>query len=94
VGLLGVPWFVTGGYSRMHLDVPLFLVRSAADQQRFAPSFDVWIARLQAETASDARSAERCWRDDGGTVCLFRRDGGCTPAPGYSLNAVLEARGQ
>jgi hypothetical protein len=94
VALVGIPWFQSGGYSRLHLDVPLFLVRSAPEHRNLAPAFDAWIAPKELARMFAPDVAQRCWTDGAATACLYRRPGGCARVEGYSVNDVIAQRGQ
>jgi hypothetical protein len=90
VGLLGVPWYVTGGYTWLHRAIPIVELRTADEQDPNPSSVNALVGpeHLPARFGSFERRA--CWTG----VCAYARAGGCTPTAGYSLNDVIMARGE
>ena len=77
-------WAVdSGGYFYLHHDVPLFMLANQfpSDVRNFnyigSNGFDV--------KQYPDYSLQGCWSG----YCVYRRPGGCTPMPGYSINELL-----
>jgi GPI mannosyltransferase 3 len=90
LGLLGMHWAWTGGYTYLHQPVPMFPIRSGAELTRLLPHFNVAVGPEHHGEAVGPLLRARCW--DG--VCLYRREGECSPKPGYHINQHLAARGE
>ena len=90
VGLVGVPWYVTGGYAWLHRDVPIFEIRRTADIPARAEAVNALLVRDGTQEKIGAFARGECWQG----ACAYVREGGCTPVAGYSLNAVLVGRGE
>jgi len=90
VGLYGIPWFTTGGYTHLHQAVPISLV--PPDESPFgeeSQSFNVLVAN--DVVASPSASFQLVGCSDG--ACLYRRQGSCTPRQGLEINEVLRRTG-
>jgi hypothetical protein len=90
VGLLGVPWSWTGGYTYLHRDLPMVQLELPGDPERLSPHFNFLLASDRASSIPAGFERQWCWRGS----CLFKRTGDCTPLPGYHINQVLQQRGQ
>lgn len=92
IGLLGVRWSHTAGYTYLHRDLPLYLL-----DDYFAPgarpeSFNVVLTkREQAPPATWGFRPWRCFSNSGEAICLHRRAGACTipDNPEVRLDAAL-----
>ena len=90
VALLGLGWAFSGGYTVLHHDVPLIEARGSERIPAVEPHANYLVSRRVDAPRLGAYARERCW----GPICLYRRPGGCEPAPGYDLNATLVERGE
>lgn len=89
VGLSGVSWLFTGGYTHLHRDVPIIIPVYADELLSFAYNYVL----ANPGTFADADFAPlRCW--DGENFCVYRRDGPCQQARGMEANEVLMFLGE
>jgi hypothetical protein len=90
VALLRLGFAFSGGYTHLHHDVPLFEIWRVQDVASWQPHANFLLARGVDAPRLEEYQREQCW----GTLCLYRRPGGCEPRPGYDLNRELAARDQ
>jgi len=102
VALLGAEWYMSGGYSSLHRNVPLHLLYLDAPDDWDTEAFDVWIApagwleRTPVAAAVGFEPREcRVQRAQGfERLCYWSRHrGGCRRQPATEAQRVLEARG-
>jgi phosphatidylinositol glycan class B len=88
VGLLGISWFRSGGYTHLHRNVPILLISNASDEKKLAPSLNAVVTNYPLR---DPRFAQvSCWKG----TCVYRRSGSCQPpSPGYDINDVIRRGG-
>lgn len=84
VGLLGVPWVYTGGYSWLHRNVPVIIPLYQGESLSFA--YNYALANPDAHTEDEYVQLE-CGRMN--RVCVYRREGACEEARGMGINEVL-----
>lgn len=90
VGLLGVPWFLTGGYAWLQRDVPIVELRSLDELTRQASHVDALLVAEGLPARIGAYEQLACWPG----ACAYGRPGGCASLGDYSLNRVLAERGE
>ncbi|MGA3373342.1 MAG: hypothetical protein ABSC48_16425 [Terracidiphilus sp.] len=71
----GVNWAKTGGYSRLHRNVPMILAPESASLAREAPAFNALIAPAATSPVPAGFSQSGCWNG----MCLYQRAGACQP---------------
>ncbi|MGH6976278.1 MAG: hypothetical protein ACREED_04555 [Stellaceae bacterium] len=76
VDLYGVPWFLSGGYSLIHQNAPLYWIADAAGFTAHHDAFNTVIAS-RALPANTGFTSVRCMHD----VCVAQRPGPCAPLP-------------
>ena len=76
VELYGVPWFLSGGYSLIHQNAPLYWIADAAGFTAHHDAFNTVITS-RALPANSGFTAVRCLHD----VCVAQRPGPCAPLP-------------
>jgi len=89
VGLYGVPWFTTGGYSYLHQSVPIILVPGFEQLDKGASTFNAVVAREDWPIPRSEFVRSQCWNG----VCLYQRTGSCTHPDKYEINRVLRETG-
>jgi GPI mannosyltransferase 3 len=89
IGLENIPWYLSGGYSYLHQDVPIFLVDQQRSQADYRPFFNTIVTKPNTVVSSEWRLLA-CFDD----TCVYMRSGPCKALPGYNINQVLENRGQ
>lgn len=90
VGLENRRWNLTGGYTWLHRNVPIFEIRSNEAFAQRAPSFNALVVRVHGPAAVGSYVREACWDE----ACVYVRPGGCAPAPDYDINERLRAVGE
>lgn len=91
VGLLALPWSLTGGYSHLHREVPILLVNRRAPLERQMLNFNALVSSGESDNLPMGFQREGCWNG----VCLFRRPGPClTSPPVNEVNEMLRAQDQ
>lgn len=86
VGLAGVGWGDTGGYTYLHRDIPLFPFPNQELLWHHLPHFNGLLMQPGKPERIGPFVQQTCWED----ACIYRRPGGCEPLPGWDVNAVLE----
>jgi len=86
VGLYGVPWFYTGGYTHLHRNVPIIPVSNPLELDAHVPNFNRLVAPARLADLPPAFSIDSCWNG----ICLYRRSGSCASShPQDEINAFL-----
>lgn len=106
VGLWGVAWPETGGYTYLHHNVPIYLstrfmpwfayhpdpmavfVGRWASLHDASPAFNYIVAGYELPAGSGYEQVQ-CWPG----TCIFKRPGGCTALPHYTVSEVVRAAG-
>jgi GPI mannosyltransferase 3 len=91
LGLYKVSWFLSGGYSHLHRNVPIVLLRGDAELEDQAPGFN---ALLTDGTFTDQKMGFKSAGCSNG-ICLYRRAGSCIASSQYNeVNKVLRETGK
>jgi len=89
VGLVGVNWWNTAGYTRLHRNVSMIIPQS--DVAASFPAYNYALASPQELPVPWPYSKVRCFSDN---VCIYHRDGPCENVSDLEVNEVLKRRGQ
>ena len=90
-------WAITGGYYRLHRDVPIYPGRDAADLAARSPRFNYMFVPAPVGDRVTGFTRVRCWSGttaaggEGVPWCAYHRPGTCEPDPAATVNAVLPA---
>jgi hypothetical protein len=90
VGLAGIGWGDTGGYTYLHRRVPVFPFPNQDVLWKMLPHFNAMIAQPSIPEKIGPFERQRCWED----ACIYVRDGACVQLLNWEVNAVLERAGQ
>ena len=91
VGLYGVLWENSGGYTYLHQPVPLFPIESQPVLEELAPGFNYLIAESSPLPVSMAEyKRQQCWDH----TCLYERAGACQQFPSREINGWLRSRNE
>ncbi len=91
VGLLVLPWTLSGGYTHLHRDVPILLVNRNAPLVGQMLNFNALVSLGPRDNLPMGFELEGCWNG----VCLYRRPGPClTSPPVYEVNKMLRGNDQ
>jgi hypothetical protein len=100
LGLLGIAWQDTSGYTRLNLSVPItqmtlidFVAHAHSVNWLLASRYLISTATMKALlNRNDVPnfSILRCWGD----ACVMHREGSCTPMHGWDLNTQLIDRNE
>jgi hypothetical protein len=96
LGLLGVHWSGTRGYTGLHRPVPITEFVSSADFSDHASSVNWLLVNTDLTSTPEIKALlerddipkfaiARCWRQ----VCVLHREGACTPMSGWDINTEL-----
>jgi hypothetical protein len=80
-------WSLSGGYSYLHRNVPLYPLRYETDVA--PPTAYNYIVGPSTPQGFPGYSVRECAED----TCILQRDGGCTPAPASEVNEILRRTG-
>ena len=80
-------WSLSGGYSYLHRDVPLYPMRYEADVA--PPTAYNYIVGPSTSMGFPGYSVRECAEE----TCILERAGGCTPAPASEVNEILRRTG-
>lgn len=89
LGIAGVSFFDTGGYTHLHRNIPMVLLSGGPRMEQESSSVNAVIAYGTHATLSRDFALQRCW--DG--VCLYQRTGSCKSPRADEINAVLRQTG-
>jgi hypothetical protein len=82
----GINWPKTGGYGRLHRNVPMVLAPDGASLAREAPAFNALIAPSATFPVPAGFNQSGCWNG----MCLYQRAGACkAPEPEDTLEGFL-----
>jgi len=91
VGLYGIEWVYSGGYSHLHRNVPIILVLRDAELEDQGPSFNALVTGGTFADQKKGFKSEGCWNG----VCLYRRAGSCVVSEKTNeVNKVLRETGR
>ncbi len=90
-------WTPTGGYFRLHRDVPMYPGKDAADLTLLATRFNYASLPRPVGDGLAGFTREACWDFNiGGEIlpddpqwCVYRRPGNCAPDPEAAINPAL-----
>jgi len=86
VGLLAIPWSLTGGYTHLHRDVPIIIVNRNAPPTEQMLNFNALVTLGERKNLPMGFESEGCWNG----VCLYRRPGPCVQSgPVDEVNKML-----
>ena len=86
VGLYRVPWYLTGGYSYLHRNVPIILVTRDSELKPQMPGFNALVTWGTLADPKMGFEATKCWSG----TCLYRRPGSCMTSSQYNeINRTL-----
>jgi hypothetical protein len=90
VAMLGFDPFLSGGYTYLHRDIPIFHVLRPAETPAVAMHANVFLVYFNI--ANEERLGDFTRDTCIAEVCIYRRSGPCAVTPGYSYNRVLEGQ--
>jgi phosphatidylinositol glycan class B len=84
----GMQWYKAGGYTHLHRNVPMYVVRDQREFELEVPAMNVVLANNL--TLANGFKLQSCRYG----VCVYRREGSCSGPNSFEVNAVLRSRGQ
>lgn len=91
VGWWNVSWAVTGGYTYLHRDIPVYQAWDAKAEEVQRSSSLVNYIVTPDPPPGKIPGFEVLWCRD--YACLLKREGACVALPGYHINRILEEQG-
>lgn len=89
LGVHGISWWDTGGYTHLHRNVPMVLMSDDPRTEQESSSVNAVIAYGPPPGLSSDFALQECANG----VCLYRRTGPCMPPQADEVNAVLAQTG-
>ncbi len=89
IGVYGVPWFVTGGYTYLHRNVPVILLEDAKTFAEESSHFNATVTIGAPPVSGNEFVRTDCWNG----VCLYTRARSCSKPDANEINAVLKKSG-
>jgi hypothetical protein len=89
IGLVGIPWYLTGGYTFLHRRLPLILVDDTQKYASLWDGFDIALTPLNGRLPTPFH-LQGCVAD----TCVWMREGACIAHPDSDINRVLKERKQ
>lgn len=89
LGIHGIWWWDTGGYTHLHRNVPMILLSDGPRMEQESSSVNAVIAYGPLPRLSSDFALQGCSKG----VCLYQRAGSCVTPQADEVNAVLEQTG-
>jgi GPI mannosyltransferase 3 len=88
VGLWGISWALSGGYTYLHHDVPIFLLGDEKDFDQLEAGFNYVVANIPVPPQHQDYALQKCWKG----TCIYKKQGSCTNKD-YDVNQILKQQG-
>ncbi|MFM2062489.1 MAG: hypothetical protein RLZZ507_2159 [Cyanobacteriota bacterium] len=89
LGLWGVNWALSGGYTYFHRDVPIYQIDTKKDFQLLNSGFNYVVGNLPLPSAYQNYSLQKCWQG----TCVYKRPGSCSQIKNRDINSFLKKSG-
>jgi hypothetical protein len=89
VGVYGIGWGETGGYTYLHQNVPIVEIHDVSEIEKESRIFNAVVSQGSLALPKDGLELAGCWNG----VCLYRRPGPCAPPGEHDLNWQLRMTG-
>jgi phosphatidylinositol glycan class B len=89
LGLWGVEWALSGGYTYLHQNVPIFIVETVTDFKELKTGFNYIIGNLSIPSQYQNYTLQKCWHE----TCVYKRPGSCNQIIDRDINSVLKKSG-
>jgi GPI mannosyltransferase 3 len=89
LGLWGVNWALSGGYTYFHRNVPIYQVEKAADFEELKAGFNYIIGNRSIPSQYQNYTLQKCWQE----TCIYKRPGSCSQIIDSDINSVLKKSG-
>ncbi|MTJ52013.1 mannosyltransferase [Anabaena sp. UHCC 0253] len=89
LGLWGIHWALSGGYTYLHQNVPIYPVEEAADFAELKAGFNYIIGNRSIPFPYQNYTLQKCWQG----TCIYKRPGTCSPVIERDINSVLKKSG-
>lgn len=90
LGIYGLHWAWTGGYTHVHRDIPIILPETAPILNADSTQFNMLLTPKPLQIPVSGFTLEECRYG----TCVYRRAGACTPAGAEEINTHLKQIGQ
>ncbi len=90
VGLVGLRWYATGGYTYLHRDLLLMELPTPGSLATGGRHVNALLTTPTLPPRVGPYVQGECWED----ACIYHRDGGCDPLPTYDFNVQLRMLGE
>ncbi|TAF11157.1 MAG: mannosyltransferase [Nostocales cyanobacterium] len=89
LGLWGVNWALSGGYTYFHRDVPIYQVDKELEFELLNPGFNYVVGNFPIPSAYQNYSLQKCWQG----TCIYKRPGACSELKNREINSFLKQSG-
>jgi hypothetical protein len=89
LGLWGINWALSGGYTYFHHHVPIFPVEKIADFAALKAGFNYVVGDISIPSQYKNYTLQKCWQG----TCVYKRPGSCTQIIDREINSVLKKSG-
>ncbi|WP_016950624.1 hypothetical protein [Anabaena sp. PCC 7108] len=89
LGLWGINWALSGGYTYFHQNVPIYPVEKAADFAELKAGFNYIIGNISIPSQYQNYTLQKCWQG----TCVYKRPGSCSQIMERDINSVLKKSG-
>lgn len=89
VGLWNIHWALSGGYTYLHHNVPVFSVETNKDFQELYSGFNYVVAALPLPSQYQNYQLKQCWEG----TCIYQRPGSCNRIVDRDINYILKQSG-
>jgi phosphatidylinositol glycan class B len=89
LGLWGIDWSLSGGYTYFHHHVPIFLVEKIEDFAELQAGFNYVVGDTSIPSEYKNYTLQKCWQG----TCVYKRPGSCSQIIDREINSVLKKSG-
>jgi len=90
LGLAGIGWGDTGGYTYLHRNIPIFPFLNQEMLWKHVRHFNVMFMTTDKPATLGPFVRDTCWDD----LCMYVREGPCIPLEGFDINEVIKVGDQ
>lgn len=89
LGLWGINWALSGGYTYFHRDVTIYQVDTEAEFELLNSGFNYVVGNIFIPSQYQNYTLQKCWQG----TCVYKRPGACSQIKNRDINSVLKESG-